>query len=58
MYYSTPVYQFRMKCHLCDNHYEIKTDPGVIKTYINFEIILMILNHITEFRLCNCKRGS
>lgn len=28
MYYSTPVYQFRMKCHLCDNYYEIKTDPG------------------------------
>ena len=29
MYYSTPVYQFRMKCHLCDNHFEIKTDPAV-----------------------------
>lgn len=28
MYYSTPVYQFRMKCHLCDNYIEIKTDPG------------------------------
>ncbi|BES96616.1 coiled-coil domain-containing protein 130 [Nesidiocoris tenuis] len=28
MYYTTPVYQFRMKCHLCDNHFEIKTDPG------------------------------
>ncbi|KAL1456160.1 hypothetical protein WDU94_000908 [Cyamophila willieti] len=28
MYYSTPVYQFRMKCHLCDSHFEIKTDPG------------------------------
>lgn len=28
MYYSTPVYQFRMKCHLCNNHFEIKTDPG------------------------------
>lgn len=27
-YYSTPVYQFRMKCHLCDNHFEIKTDPA------------------------------
>ncbi|XP_035794322.1 coiled-coil domain-containing protein 130 homolog [Anopheles albimanus] len=27
MYYSTPIYQFRMKCHLCDNHFEIKTDP-------------------------------
>lgn len=28
MYYTTPVYQFKMKCHLCDNHFEIKTDPG------------------------------
>ncbi|XP_055691106.1 coiled-coil domain-containing protein 130 homolog [Lutzomyia longipalpis] len=28
MYYTTPVYQFRMKCHLCENHFEIKTDPG------------------------------
>ncbi|XP_021965229.1 coiled-coil domain-containing protein 130 homolog isoform X1 [Folsomia candida] len=28
MYYSTPVYQFRMKCHLCDNYIEMKTDPG------------------------------
>ncbi|CAO1429836.1 unnamed protein product [Diamesa serratosioi] len=28
MYYSTPVYKFRMKCHLCDNYFEIKTDPG------------------------------
>ncbi|XP_045467483.1 coiled-coil domain-containing protein 130 homolog [Harmonia axyridis] len=28
MYYTTPVYQFKMKCHLCDNHFIIKTDPG------------------------------
>ena len=28
MYYTTPVYQFRMKCHLCNNHFEIKTDPA------------------------------
>jgi len=28
MYYTTPVYQFRMKCHLCTNHFSIKTDPG------------------------------
>uniref|UniRef100_T1ITA7 Uncharacterized protein n=1 Tax=Strigamia maritima TaxID=126957 RepID=T1ITA7_STRMM len=27
MYYSTPIYQFRMKCHLCDSHFEMKTDP-------------------------------
>jgi len=28
MYYTTPVYQFRMKCHLCPNYIEMKTDPG------------------------------
>ncbi|XP_018496788.1 coiled-coil domain-containing protein 130 homolog [Galendromus occidentalis] len=28
MYYTTPVYKFRMKCHLCDNHIEMQTDPG------------------------------
>lgn len=27
-YYSTPVYKFRMKCHLCDNHFEMQTDPA------------------------------
>lgn len=26
-YYTTPIYRFRMKCHLCDNHFEIETDP-------------------------------
>ncbi|XP_046400716.1 coiled-coil domain-containing protein 130 homolog [Ischnura elegans] len=28
MYYSTPIYIFKMKCHLCDNHFEIQTDPA------------------------------
>ncbi|GMT14168.1 hypothetical protein PFISCL1PPCAC_5465, partial [Pristionchus fissidentatus] len=28
MFYTTPVYEFRMKCHLCDNYYVIRTDPG------------------------------
>lgn len=28
-YYSTPIFKFRMKCHLCDNHFEIQTDPKV-----------------------------
>merc|ERR1719342_433908 len=28
MYYTTPVYQFRFKCHLCPNKITIKTDPG------------------------------
>ncbi|CDH55941.1 coiled-coil domain-containing protein 130 [Lichtheimia corymbifera JMRC:FSU:9682] len=26
-YYSTPILQFRMKCHLCSNWIEIHTDP-------------------------------
>ena len=30
-YYTTPIYRFRMKCHLCDNHFEIETDPKVSK---------------------------
>lgn len=27
-YYTTPIHKFRMKCHLCDQHFEIQTDPG------------------------------
>lgn len=34
-YYSTSVYQFRMKCHLCDNYFDIKTDPG----NLDYEIV-------------------
>ena len=29
-YYSTPVYQFQMKCHLCLNKITIKQDPGTM----------------------------
>ena len=28
MYYTTPVYQFKMNCHLCSGHIIIKTDPA------------------------------
>lgn len=28
MYFSTPIHLFRMKCHLCDQFFEIKTDPA------------------------------
>ncbi|CAF0867610.1 unnamed protein product [Brachionus calyciflorus] len=27
MYYSTPIFEFRMKCHLCDQYFDIRTDP-------------------------------
>ena len=30
-YYSTPIWKFRMKCHLCDNYIEFQTDPKVSK---------------------------
>ncbi|EDQ85668.1 uncharacterized protein MONBRDRAFT_38787 [Monosiga brevicollis MX1] len=26
-YYTTPIWAFRMKCHLCDNHFVFETDP-------------------------------
>ncbi|KAF9520887.1 hypothetical protein BS47DRAFT_1323445 [Hydnum rufescens UP504] len=26
-YYTTPIYSFRCKCHLCDGWFEIQTDP-------------------------------
>jgi len=26
-YYTTPIYKFRMKCAMCDQRFEIKTDP-------------------------------
>ncbi|XP_044261961.1 coiled-coil domain-containing protein 130 homolog isoform X2 [Tribolium madens] len=34
MYYTTPLYQFKMKCHLCDNHIVIKTDPANLEYVI------------------------
>jgi len=27
LYYSTPIFSFRCKCHLCDGWFEIQTDP-------------------------------
>ena len=31
-YYSTPIFSFRCKCHLCDGWFEIQTDPKVCYT--------------------------
>ncbi|CAG2117541.1 unnamed protein product [Medioppia subpectinata] len=35
MYYTTPIHKFRMKCHLCDNHFEMQTDPK------NFDYVIL-----------------
>jgi coiled-coil domain-containing protein 130 len=50
MYYTTPIYQFRMKCHLCDNHFEIKTDPQVNdlvkeKKIFDSEALIKFISH-------------
>eukprot|EP00871_Galdieria_phlegrea_P001769 jgi/Galph1/2593/GphlegSOOS_G1255.1 len=29
MYFSTTIWNFRFKCHLCDNYIEIQTDPAL-----------------------------
>ncbi len=29
-YFTTKIWNFRMKCHLCDNWFEIETDPKVL----------------------------
>jgi Saf4/Yju2 protein len=64
MYYTTPIYKFRMKCHLCDNHFEIKTDPAVrvidCLQYVNSYAILadplLHLYHVLQLPLCtSCK---
>lgn len=34
MYYSTPIFSFRCKCHLCDGWFEIQTDPKVSNTTV------------------------
>ena len=42
-YYTTPIYRFRMKCHLCDNHFEIETDPKVSPLNPNIHIQILPL---------------
>jgi len=35
-YYSTPIFSFRCKCHLCDNWFEIQTDPKVGASVLSY----------------------
>ena len=43
MYYTTPIYSFRMKCHLCPNKITIKTDPGNMDYVITEVSQLLVL---------------
>lgn len=42
-YYSTPIFSFRCKCHLCDNWFEIQTDPKV-KDFASFIAVRILLD--------------
>jgi coiled-coil domain-containing protein 130 len=42
MYYSTPIFSFRCKCHLCSGWFEIQTDPQV-------RLTLLALTHSVNF---------
>ncbi|KAG8748157.1 hypothetical protein FRC10_008890 [Ceratobasidium sp. 414] len=35
-YYTTPIYAFRCKCHLCSHWFEIKTDPQNTRYVIEY----------------------
>ena len=60
-YYTTPIYKFRMKCHLCDNHFEIKTDPAVSSKPLLLPICYLSTRELNsnvecfffEIRCCN-----
>lgn len=59
MYYTTPVFEFKMKCHLCDNHYVIKTDPGVSKSdYVikHFSSLNAVLQNLEYVILSGARR--
>jgi hypothetical protein len=37
-YITTPIWSFRMKCHLCTNYIEIKTEPKVSNSLILLQL--------------------
>lgn len=48
-YYTTPIYRFRMKCHLCDNHFEIETDPKVrIGILVEKSHLMLVFKKVRE----------
>ena len=58
-YYSTPIFKFRMKCHLCDSHFEIQTDPKVSTSVCHplFDVSDACLAALLEYGLCGGEWG-
>ena len=51
-YFSTPIYSFRCKCHLCDGWFEIQTDPKVSISNVSCDPQLLILRRILAMLWC------
>lgn len=49
-YYSTPIFSFRCKCHLCSGWFEIQTDPKVCYA-LAFTYFCFCLTYIVEYAL-------
>lgn len=49
-YFSTPIYSFRCKCHLCDGWFEIQTDPKVSGRVLSAVHFLRVLRSLQNTR--------
>src|SRR5712671_462361 len=55
MYYSTPIFSFRCKCHLCSGWFEIQTDPQVrLTVYSSFPRVNPDSASRAEYALRRC----
>lgn len=59
-YYSTPIYSFRCKCHLCDGWFEIQTDPKVRVVVLSYHrsTSLTFPCHHVEHAICRYVWGE
>ncbi|KAG8935519.1 hypothetical protein FRC02_007878 [Tulasnella sp. 418] len=49
-YYSTPIYSFRCKCHLCSGWFEIQTDPKELSEHYNSDPYALSITVRKKFR--------
>ena len=53
-YYSTPIFSFRCKCHLCSGWFEIQTDPKVCfrRRVLHPATLILTTSDLLEYSLC------
>lgn len=50
MYYTTPIWNFRCKCHLCQSWFEIRTDPQASETGLRKRAMRIGVSSFSAFR--------